>query len=68
VPHLGLLLRDLAESRPLLIGSQLAPPSSERKAPAALMAVKMRCSSVGWSRIVCRHSPPAPGCHCGPEP
>ena len=31
--------------------------------PAAEMATKIRPGSVGSSRIVCRHSPPAPGCH-----
>lgn len=53
---------------PLLMAVQLPPPSSLRKAPAAEMAVKIRCLSVGCSRIVCRHMPPAPGCQWGPDP
>jgi hypothetical protein len=50
------------------MGSQLLPPSSVRNAPAALIAAKIRCSSVGCSRIVCRQSPPAPGCQDEPVP
>jgi hypothetical protein len=49
------------------MGFQLAPPSSVRNAPAAEMAMNMRSRSVGWWMIVCRHMPPAPGCHFGPD-
>ena len=51
-----------------LIGRQVSPPSSVRKAPAAEMAMKMRSGLLGSSRMVCRHMPPAPGCQCGPVP
>ena len=56
------------ECRPRLIGCQVWPPSSVRKAPAAEMAMYIRCGSLGSSRMVCRHMPPAPGCHLGPVP
>ena len=52
---------------PRLIGRQVLPPSSDRNAPAAEMATKMRSGSAGSRRIVCRHMPPAPGCHEEPE-
>ena len=45
-----------------------SPPSSVRNAPAAEIATKMRCGSCGSKTIVCRHMPPAPGCHAGPVP
>src|SRR5487761_2114350 len=50
------------------MGFQVSPPSSVRKAPAAEMAMKMRRGLEGSMRIVCRHMPPAPGCHLGPVP
>src|SRR6185437_12817572 len=53
---------------PRLIGFQVLPPSSVRKAPAAEMAMNMRFGSAGSSTMVCRHIPPAPGCQRGPEP
>ena len=53
---------------PRLIGFQVAPPSSVRKAPAAEMAMHMRCGLLGSRMMVCRHMPPAPGCHLGPVP
>src|SRR5216117_592666 len=56
------------ERRPWLIGFQVVPPSSERKAPAAEMATCIRRGLLGSSRIVWRHIPPAPGCHLGPVP
>src|SRR5579864_305681 len=56
------------EYSPLLIGFQVAPPSSVRNAPAAEIAMYMRCALVGSRMIVCRHMPPAPGCHFGPVP
>src|SRR5207237_8531648 len=56
------------ELRPFVIVFQFAPPSSERKAPAAEIAVKRRPGRPGSSRIVWRHIPPAPGCHFGPVP
>src|SRR6058998_3410663 len=56
------------ERRPRLIGRHVLPPSSVRKAPAAEIAMNMRLGSLGSSRIVCRHIPPAPGCHLGPVP
>src|SRR2546427_8875488 len=56
------------ERRPRLIGFQVVPPSSERKAPAAEMATYIRRGLLGSSRTVCRHIPPAPGCHFGPVP
>src|SRR5690606_20744463 len=55
------------ECRPRLSGCQLLPASSLRKEPAADMAVKIRLGLLRSSRIVCRHMPPAPGCHFGPE-
>ena len=57
-----------SDRRPRLIGRQVLPPSSVRNAPAAEMAMKIRPGSLGSSRIVCRHIPPAPGCQRGPEP
>ena len=57
-----------SERSPRLIGRQVLPPSSVRNAPAAEMAMKMRLGLVGSSRMVCRHMPPAPGCHRGPVP
>ncbi len=57
-----------SERRPLLIGFQLLPPSSVRNAPADEMAMKMRSRFSGSRMMVCRHSPPAPGCHAGPVP
>src|SRR6266571_5914575 len=56
------------ECRPRLIGFQVFPPSSVRKAPAAEMATYIRRGLLGSSRMVCRHIPPAPGCHLGPVP
>ena len=50
------------------MGFQDCPPSSVRKAPAEEMATNIRFSFRGSSRIVCRHIPPAPGCHFGPVP
>ena len=56
------------ERRPRLIGFQVAPPSSVRKAPAAEMAMYIRLGLLGSRMMVCRHMPPAPGCHLGPVP
>src|SRR5579884_1409732 len=53
---------------PWLIGFQVLPPSSVRKAPAAEMATKIRLGLLGSRTMVCRHMPPAPGCHLGPVP
>src|SRR2546425_7115180 len=50
------------ERRPRLIGRQVLPASSVRKAPAAEMATCIRRGLLGSSRIVWRHIPPAPGC------
>ena len=43
------------------MGVHVFPPSSVRKAPAAEMAMNIRPGSLGSRRMVCRHSPPAPG-------
>src|SRR5208282_491267 len=55
-----------------LIGFQVLPPSSVRNAHAAEMAIQIRWVSrlrePGSRIIVCRHMPPAPGCHFGPVP
>src|SRR5580704_3990841 len=56
------------ENRPLLIGFQVLPPSSVRKAPAADMAMYIFLESLGSRMMVCRHILPAPGCHFGPVP
>src|SRR5207237_5938327 len=56
------------DRRPLLIGFQVLPPSSVRKAPAAEMAIHIRLGLLGSRMMVCRHMPPAPGCHLGPVP
>src|SRR2546427_180411 len=56
------------ERRPLLIGFQVLPPSSVRNAPAAEMAIHIRRGLPGSRMMVCRHMPPAPGCHCGLVP
>src|ERR1700691_4682663 len=56
------------EYSPRLIGFQVLPPSSVRKAPAAEIAMKILCGSLGSRMMVCRHMPPAPGCHLGPVP
>src|SRR5436853_426459 len=53
---------------PRLIGSHVVPPSSVRKAPAAEIATYIRLGFVGSRTIVCKHMPPAPGCHLGPVP
>src|ERR1017187_1213258 len=53
---------------PLLIGFQVLPASSVRKAPAAEMAMYIRSRSLGSWIMVCRHMPPAPGIQCGPDP
>ena len=59
--------RGCMDFRPWLIGCQVLPPSSVRKAPAAEMAMNIRSGSFGSRRMVCRHMPPAPGCHFGPD-
>src|SRR3977135_4377421 len=56
------------ECRPRLIGFQVLPASSERKAPGAEMATDSRRRFVGSSRIVGRHIHTATGCHLGPVP
>src|SRR5690349_2581307 len=56
------------ENNPLLIGRHVLPPSSVRNDPAAEMATYIRPGSLGSRMIVCRHIPPAPGCHLGPVP
>src|SRR2546428_3287060 len=53
---------------PRLIGFHVVPPSSVRNAPADEIATNSRLGFFGSSMIVCRHRPPAPGCHCGPVP
>src|ERR1035438_7440439 len=53
---------------PLLIGFQVLPASSVRKAPAAEMAIYIRSRSLVSWMMVCRHMPPAPGIQCGPDP
>src|SRR5688572_26665934 len=53
---------------PRLIGFHVVPPSSVRNAPADEIATNMRFAFLGSWMIVCRHKPPAPGCHCGPVP
>jgi hypothetical protein len=55
-----------SECRPRLIARHVSPPSSLRKAPAAEIATKIRSGLLGSRMIVCRHIPPAPGCHEGP--
>ncbi len=55
------------ECRPWLIGRQLRPPSSLRNVPAAEIAVNMRSGLVGSITMVCKHMPPAPGAHWGPD-
>ena len=57
-----------SEFSPRLIGLHVVPPSSDRNAPAAEMAMNILCLFEGSSRIVWRHRPPAPGAQCGPEP
>ena len=54
------------ECRPRLMVFQVRPPSSVRNEPAAEMATNIRSGSLGSSRIVCRHIPPAPGIHAAP--
>src|SRR6266545_1065156 len=49
------------------MGRQVLPASSVRNTPAAEMAMNMRWGFFGSRRIVCRHMPPAPGAHEGPE-
>jgi len=50
----------IPEFKPLLIGRQVSPPSSVRKAPAAEIATYIRFVFFGSIRMVCRHIPPAP--------
>src|SRR5262249_26697150 len=52
---------------PRLMGFQVFPASSVRNAPAAEMAITIRLGLLGSMMTVCRHIPPAPGCHFGPE-
>ena len=67
VPHIRFRVGQLvSDTRPLVMGFQVFPPSSLRKAPAAEMAMKMRSGLLGSRIIVCRHMPPAPGCHRWP--
>src|SRR5438093_887818 len=54
------------ETSPFVTGRQDWPPSSLRNAPAAEIATNMRSLCLGSSTIVCRHMPPAPGCHSSP--
>src|SRR3954469_11346542 len=56
------------EAPPRLIGVQLWPASSDRNAPAAEIAMKMRFGLLGSRMIVWSPIPPAPGDHCGPVP
>src|SRR5215471_1972723 len=56
------------EWSPLLMGFQVAPLSSVRNAPAADIAMYTRLGSLGSRMTLCKHMPPAPGCHCGPVP
>ena len=49
------------------MGFQVRPASSERKAPAAEMAMTMRLGLVGSRMMVWRQRPPAPGCQWGPD-
>src|SRR5215468_10590301 len=56
------------EFSPLLMGFQDLPWSSLLNAPAAEIATKILSLFTGSSKIVCKHIPPAPGCHCGPVP
>jgi hypothetical protein len=56
-----------SERRPWFTGRQVWPPSSDLNAPAAEIAVKIRPGEDGSRMIVCRHIPPAPGCHDGPD-
>ena len=44
-------------------GCQVAPPSSDRKTPAAEIPIQSCCASSGSSVIECVISPPAPGDH-----
>src|SRR6202007_3383442 len=53
---------------PRLIGRHVSPASSLRNAPAAEIATNIRLELLGSRTIVCRHIPPAPGCHLGPVP
>src|SRR5438105_15433084 len=57
-----------SDRNPLLIGVHVAPPSSVRKAPAAEIAMNIRCGFFGSRRIVCSPSPPAPGAQKRPDP
>src|SRR5437868_15035477 len=56
------------EWSPWFVGFHVLPPSSVRNAPAAEIAIKIRLGLLGSRMIVCRHIPPAPGCHFGPVP
>jgi hypothetical protein len=56
-----------SERSPRLIGCQVAPASSLRKAPAEEIATKIRRGLLGATMIVCRHMPPAPGCQDGAD-
>ena len=68
VTHLGFRIGNVLRLNPRLIGFQVSPPSSVRNAPAAEIAMKIRSGFLGSRMMVCRHIPPAPGCHFGPEP
>src|ERR1700682_6449652 len=57
-----------SDFRPRFTGCHVLPASSVLNAPAAEMAMKMRSGLLGSRMIVCRHMPPAPGCHFGPDP
>src|SRR5207302_8966633 len=54
------------ECRPRLIGFQVLPASSVRKAPAEEMAMKILLGLLGSRTMVCKPRPPAPGAHLDP--
>ena len=61
---LGELVLLKSAAVPLFSGSQVSPPSSLRKTPAAEIATYIVWSFSGSIWIECVHMPPAPGFHC----
>ena len=57
-----------SDSRPLLTGCQVTPRVIGAEDARRGDGDEDPVGVLGSSTMVCRHMPPAPGCHCGPEP
>src|SRR5437773_1422175 len=66
VTDLGVRVRNILRVQPAIDRLPRFSPSSVRNAPAAEIAMEIRSGLFGSRRMVCKHIPPAPGCHFGP--